>query len=181
MQGLYENFYWYVYVNIIWICKKWMMHIVEIHGELVRNLLISAEYFFLSNNYKWDLEKVRSQILLTDLKILWCSIMMSCFGCILLNWSIKLLAINIDISHVSNRLLAPQISPFPTPNFSVCICYDMTFLPSQWTLMGLFHTYLIPFFLRKIRVTVNQGFISFFNAITEGFTPFKNWTGSSWG
>ena len=25
---------------------------------------------FLSNNYKWDLEKVRSQILLTDLKIL---------------------------------------------------------------------------------------------------------------
>lgn len=47
-----------------------MMHIVEIHGELVRNLLISAEYFFLSNNYKWDLEKVRSQILLTDLKIL---------------------------------------------------------------------------------------------------------------
>lgn len=46
-----------------------MMHIVEIHGELVRNLIF-AEYFFLSDNYKWDLEKVRSQILLTDLKIL---------------------------------------------------------------------------------------------------------------
>ena len=46
------------------------MHIVEIHGESVRNLLSSSEYFFLSYNYKWDLEKVRSQILLTDLKIL---------------------------------------------------------------------------------------------------------------
>ena len=50
-----------------------MMHIVEIHGEMVS----SSEYFFLSHNYhdnfkggKWDLEKLRSQILLTDLKIL---------------------------------------------------------------------------------------------------------------
>ena len=49
----------------------------EIHGELVRNLLGSSEYFFLSYNYhdnfkggKWDPEKLRSQILLTDLKIL---------------------------------------------------------------------------------------------------------------
>lgn len=119
------NFYWYVYVNIIWICKKWMMHIVEIHGELVRNLLISAEYFFLSNNYKWDLEKVRSQILLTDLKILWRRVMMSCFGCILLNWSIKLLAINIDISHIfqtgSWHLRFPHSPPLTSQYVSAMI------------------------------------------------------------
>lgn len=175
MQGLYENFYWYVYVNIIWICKKWMMHILEIHGELVRNLLSCSEYFFLSYN-KLQMGPRKSEVSDT------------------FNWSeniVYIYPLELEyqtschkyrhFTHVSNRLLAPQISPFPTPNFSVCICYDMTFLPSQWTLMGLFHTYLIPFFLRKIRVRVNQGFISFFNAITEGFTPFKNCTGSSWG
>lgn len=179
MQGLYENFYWYVYVNIIWICKKWMMHIiVEIHGELVRNLLSSSEYFFLSYNYKWDLEKVRSQILLTDLKILWCSIMMSCFGCILLNWSIKLLAINIDISHMfqtgSWHLRFPHSPPLTSQYVSAMI---WLFCQVNGSFSYLFNSV----FLRKIRVTVNQGFISFFNAITEGFTPFKNWTGSSWG
>ena len=60
-------------------------------------------FLFLSYNYhdnfkggKWDLEKLRSQILLTDLKILWCRVMMSCFGCISLELEYQ--TINIDIS-----------------------------------------------------------------------------------
>lgn len=80
---------------------------------------------FLSNNYKWDLEKVRSQILLTDLKILWRRVMMSCFGCILLNWSIKLLAINIDISHIfqtgSWHLRFPHSPPLTSQYVSAMI------------------------------------------------------------
>jgi len=159
------------------------------HVEIVIIFLVLHNTFFLSHNYhdnfkggKWNLEKLRSQILLTDLKILWCRVMMSCFGCISLECEYQTSCHKYrHFTHFSNRLLAPHISPFPTPNFSVYICYDMTLLPSQRTLMGLFLTYLIPFFLRKIRVTMNQGFISFFNAIIEGFTLFKNRTGSSWG
>ena len=51
---------------------------------------------------------------------------MSCFGCISLEFEYQTSCHKYrHFTHFSNRLLAPEISPFPTPNFSAYI-YDFT-------------------------------------------------------